>query len=114
MHCSKKDPLFDHLIGDGEQGRRHGKAERPRGLEVDDQLDSSGPLDRQVGRSVALKNSADVEADRPAIEERIGDNQEPARSQLDPGRKGLIAARYCGPYYPPPRSFARRGSSAPP
>jgi hypothetical protein len=35
MHRSKLTSLFDHLIGAGEQCRRHGDAERPGGLEID-------------------------------------------------------------------------------
>jgi hypothetical protein len=35
----QKRPLFDHLVGAGEQRRRHGEAERPRGLEIDYQLE---------------------------------------------------------------------------
>jgi hypothetical protein len=31
--------LFDHLIGDGEQPRRHGKAERFGGLHINNQLE---------------------------------------------------------------------------
>jgi hypothetical protein len=31
-------PLFDHLVSAGEQRRRHGEAELPRGLEIDRQL----------------------------------------------------------------------------
>jgi hypothetical protein len=34
--------LFDHLVGSGEHGRRHGKAEGPSGLEIDDQLELGG------------------------------------------------------------------------
>ena len=31
--------LFDHLVGLGEHGRRHGKAEGLSGLEIDDQFE---------------------------------------------------------------------------
>jgi hypothetical protein len=30
--------LFDHLVGNGEERRRHGEAKHPGGLEVDHQL----------------------------------------------------------------------------
>jgi hypothetical protein len=36
--CSKKAPPFDHLVGAREHGWGQLEAERPRGLEVDDQL----------------------------------------------------------------------------
>jgi hypothetical protein len=35
LRC-KKMLLFDHLVGDGEQRRRDGEAQRPGGVEVDD------------------------------------------------------------------------------
>jgi hypothetical protein len=39
MHRSKQHP-FNHLIGEGEERQRHREAERLRGLEIDDQIDS--------------------------------------------------------------------------
>jgi hypothetical protein len=40
--------LFDHLVGAGEQGYRHGNPERLDGLKIDDQLDFRDLLHRQV------------------------------------------------------------------
>jgi hypothetical protein len=40
--------LFDHLVGDGEHVRWNGEAQRPRRLEVDDQLEFRRLLDRQI------------------------------------------------------------------
>ena len=42
--------------------QRDGEAERLGGLEVDDQLDFRGLLDRQVGGLLALENPAGVDA----------------------------------------------------
>jgi hypothetical protein len=48
MHRSKLRPLFDHLVGAGEQGVRHGEAEHPGGLCVDDQLEFRRLNNRQI------------------------------------------------------------------
>jgi len=37
-HRNKKAPLFDHLVGDGEQPRWEAEAECPGGVEVDHEL----------------------------------------------------------------------------
>jgi hypothetical protein len=42
--------LFDYLVGGGEQGRRHGEAQRLRGDEIDDKIELGWLLDRNVAR----------------------------------------------------------------
>ena len=56
-------PLFDHVIGNAEQRRRHGEAERSGSLVVDDQLEFARLHHRQVARLGTLENAAGICAD---------------------------------------------------
>src|SRR5262249_60088186 len=47
---------LDHLVGDCEDARRHGEAERLRGLHVDHQLELARLDDRQISGLRALEN----------------------------------------------------------
>jgi hypothetical protein len=47
VHCSK-ELLFDHLVGRHKKARRHSKAERLRGLEVERRLILGRCLHRKV------------------------------------------------------------------
>jgi hypothetical protein len=41
--------LFDHLVGGGDERRRHREAKNPGGLVIDDQLESGRLLDSKLG-----------------------------------------------------------------
>jgi hypothetical protein len=60
--------LFDNLVGGREQRRRHGKAEHPGGLMIDDQLELARLYDRQIGRLHALEDAAGID---PELAKRI-------------------------------------------
>ena len=53
-------PLFDDLVGGGEQQRRHGEAEHPGSLEVDDQLELGWLLDWKLSESSTLHDTVDI------------------------------------------------------
>ena len=52
--------LVNDLVGTGEDRRRDGKAERSRGIEIDDQPEFTGRLDRQIGGMRAIEDLVDV------------------------------------------------------
>ena len=58
-----EEPLFDNLIGAGEEGLRHGNAQRLGGLEVDDQLEGRRLLDWQIGGIGTVEDFSRVSAD---------------------------------------------------
>jgi hypothetical protein len=55
---------FDHLVGAADQWQGHLYAKRVGGLHIDDQLQLSSLLHRQIGRLLALENSASVDPER--------------------------------------------------
>jgi hypothetical protein len=59
MRCNKI-LLFDHLVGACEQRRRDGQAECLRGLQINDQLEFSWRLHRQVRRFLPLEDAIDI------------------------------------------------------
>src|SRR5262249_19088706 len=53
----KATPLFDHLLGDLLELRRHIEAKRLGGFHVDHQFELDGGLHREVGWTLASENS---------------------------------------------------------
>src|SRR5215471_18258696 len=53
--------LFDHLVGAGEERRWHSNAKRLGGFHIDDQLETSRLLHRQIGGLDAFEDFVDVD-----------------------------------------------------
>src|SRR5262245_14968644 len=58
-------PLFDHLVGAGEQRLRHCQAKRLRGFEINHQLILGRGLHWQIGRLLALEDAIDITGRAP-------------------------------------------------
>src|SRR5262249_57198907 len=65
-------PLFDQLVGAGEEQRRQLEAERPRGLQVDHQVDFSRLLDGKIAGPCALEDLVD-QAGGTAVQVGVAD-----------------------------------------
>src|SRR6476646_5587460 len=90
-------PLFDDLVGGREQRRRHCKTERSSGSQIQDQFKPCRLLDRQIGRLLALEDTADI-ASNLAVRLGMGDaiaRQAAGSDELAPRKDGgnRVAAR---------------------
>ena len=67
----QRTSLFDHLVGAGEEVRRHFKAQGLGGLQIDDELVLGGGLHRQVGRLLTLEDAIYVAGCAPVLVKEI-------------------------------------------
>ena len=54
--------LFDHLVGECQQGRRHNNAERFRGLEIDNEGKLARLLNREIAGLRSMQNFSGIDA----------------------------------------------------
>ena len=101
-----RDLLLDQLVGKGGELRRHLDAERPRGLQVDDELEPDRLLDRQVGWLGALEDAASIDADLTMLVRRCRFRSSSVR-RLD--KLALPISRWNPDRSPPNWPIARGG-----
>jgi ribosomal protein L27 len=58
---------FKHLVGAAGQRQRDSDAERLGGLQIQEEFNFGGLLNRQIGWLVALENSSGVSADQTIV-----------------------------------------------
>ena len=63
MHRRKIASSFDDIVGKRKNGWRESEAERPCGLEIDDELKLSGLYNRQISGLHAIEDAGCVDAD---------------------------------------------------
>jgi hypothetical protein len=92
----QKRMLFDHLVGPSRQRKRDSDAERPRGLEVQEQFNFRALLDRQLARLFAFEDAASVGAGQTvrickaaAIARQTAGRDERAAFAVWPGYDGI-------------------------